>query len=168
MKRKFRHIFWNSNALNSYVCQEDQQNLRMLTYRLPEILIRIVNVQQDIFKAESVKGIVGLSYHQIIINIPPTIYSYMYYGKPIISQGNLVLSTELITRRLATVKSLKAAVLSVTFRKSDSGLTLEASAFKLFTMANLRYQLSSVITLNYPDILSHWRSTTVSLETYPL
>ena len=79
----------------------------------------------------------------------------MYYGKPIISQGNLVLSTELITRRLATVKSLKAAVLSVTFRKSDSGLTLEASAFKLFTMANLRYQLSSVITLNYPDILSH-------------
>ena len=110
MKRKFRHIFWNSNALNSYVCQEDQQNLRMLTYRLPEILIRIVNVQQDIFKAESVKGIVGLSYDQIIINIPPTIYSYMYYGKPIISQGNLVLSTELITRRVATVKSLKAEV----------------------------------------------------------
>ena len=37
----------------------------------------------------------------------------MYYGKPVISQGNLVLSTELITRRVATVKSLKAEVPSV-------------------------------------------------------
>ena len=35
------------------------------------------------------------------------------YGKPIISQGNLVLLTELRIRRLATVKILKAEVSSV-------------------------------------------------------
>ena len=30
---------------------EDQQNLRMSTYRWPEILIRLVSVQQDVFHA---------------------------------------------------------------------------------------------------------------------
>ena len=43
--------------------------------------------------------------------------------------------------------------------RSDDGLTLETSAFKLFTVANLRYQL----TLLY----SHQCSTTNSFETYP-
>ena len=35
--------------------------------------------------------------------------------------------------------------------RSDEGLTLETSAFKLFSVANLRYQLSSLyyITLLY-------------------
>ena len=45
--------------------------------------------------------------------------------------------------------------------RSDEGLTFETTAFELFTVANLRYQLSSLlIILNYPVI--------VSLETYPL
>ena len=30
---------------------EDQQNLRLSTYRWPEILIRLVSVQQDVFHA---------------------------------------------------------------------------------------------------------------------
>ena len=79
MKRKFRDIFWNSTTLNSYVYQEDQQNLRMSTYRLPEILVCLVNVQQDIFKAENFKGTVGLSYDQIVINIPkPTNHLFIH------------------------------------------------------------------------------------------
>ena len=48
MKRKFGDIFWNSTTLNWNAYQEDRQNLRMSTYRLPEIPIRLVNVQQDI------------------------------------------------------------------------------------------------------------------------
>ena len=48
---------------------------------------------------------------------------------------------------MAIVRSLKADVSSVSpsselFKRSDEGLTLETSAFKLFTVANLRYQLS--------------------------
>ena len=56
MKRKFGDIFWNSTTLNSYVYQEDQQNLRTSTHRLPEILIPLVNVQQDIVYAENCKA----------------------------------------------------------------------------------------------------------------
>ena len=44
----------------------------------------------------------------------------------------------------------------------DEGLTLETSAFLLFTVANLRFHFTKL-----PAILSHQRSTTVSLETYP-
>ena len=51
MKQKFGDIFWNLTTLNSYVYQEDQQNLTLSTYCLPEILIRLVNVQQDVFHA---------------------------------------------------------------------------------------------------------------------
>ena len=50
--------------------------------------------------------------------------------------GNLVL-TEL-KHKLANVKCLKADISSF----SDEGLTLEMSAFKLFTVANLCFQLS--------------------------
>ena len=32
--------------------QEDQQILRMSTYRFPEILIRLVSAQQDVLQAE--------------------------------------------------------------------------------------------------------------------
>lgn len=46
-------------------------------------------------------------------------------------------------------------------RSSDEGLTPEASAFELFTVANLRYQL------NYFVILSHRRSTAFYLEIPP-
>ena len=53
MKQKFGDMFWNSTALNSYVYLEDQPNLRVSTYRLPEILIRLVNVQQDVFQTEN-------------------------------------------------------------------------------------------------------------------
>ena len=53
MKQKFGDIFWNLITLNSYAHQEDQPNLRMSTYRLPEILIRLMNVQQDVFQAEN-------------------------------------------------------------------------------------------------------------------
>ena len=56
MKRKFGDIFWNSTTLNSNVYLEDQQNLRTSTYRLPEILIRLVNVQRDIVYAENCKA----------------------------------------------------------------------------------------------------------------
>ena len=56
MKRKFGDIFWNSTTLNSNVYLEDQQNLRTSTYRLPEILIRLVNVQQDNVYAENCKA----------------------------------------------------------------------------------------------------------------
>ena len=53
MKRKFGNIFGNSTTLQSHVYQEeDQQILRTSTYRFPEILIRLVNVQQDVFQAE--------------------------------------------------------------------------------------------------------------------
>ena len=51
--------------------------------------------------------------------------------------------------------------------RSDEGLTQETLAFKLFTVANLRYQPIWSF-LNYLFILSPRRSTTVSLETYPL
>ena len=40
-------------------------------------------------------------------------------------------------------------------------------ALKLLTGANLRYQ-TYLVKLNYPVILFHRRSTTLSLETYPL
>ena len=50
--------------------------------------------------------------------------------------------------------------------RSDEGLTLETSAFKLFSVAvTLSTQL---IILYYPVVLSHQRSTTVSLETKPV
>lgn len=55
MKQKFGDIFWNLTTLNSYVYQEDQQNLTLSTYCFPEILIRLVNVQQDVFQAEDCK-----------------------------------------------------------------------------------------------------------------
>ena len=50
--------------------------------------------------------------------------------------------------------------------RSDEGLTLETSAFKLFSVANLRYQLSWLyyITLLY----SPTNAVTVSLETNPV
>ena len=54
----------------------------------------------------------------------------------------------ILKRKLANVKSLKADVSSVSrfsgpcVHRSDEGLTLETSAFKLFTVANLRFQLS--------------------------
>ena len=56
--------------------------------------------------------------------------------------GNLVLTTEL-KRKLATVNSKKADVSSVGpfINRSDEGLTLETSAFLLFIVANLRFQL---------------------------
>ena len=45
--------------------------------------------------------------------------------------------------QLASVKSLKADISSVSFsNRSDEELTLGKSAFKLFAVANLRYQLS--------------------------
>ena len=46
-------------------------------------------------------------------------------------------------------------------QNNDEGLTLETSAFKLSTLANL--VLSTQLMM-----LSHRRSTTVSLETYRL
>ena len=50
--------------------------------------------------------------------------------------------------------------------RSNEGLTLETSAFKLFSVANLRYQLSWLyyITLLY----SPTNAVTVSLETNPV
>ena len=69
---------------------------------------------------------------------------------------------------MATVKILKADVSSVrpSSERLNEGLTLETSAFKLFTVAI--YVINSTDTLNYTFILSHRRSTTVSLESYPL
>ena len=61
-----------------------------------------------------------------------------------------MLTTEL-KRKLATVKSLKTDVRMS--NRSDEGLTLEKSAFKLFTVANLRFQLSCYLTLNYQSNL---------------
>ena len=53
MKRKFGNIFGNSTTLHSHVYQEeDQQILRMSTYRSPKILIRLVSVQLDVSPAE--------------------------------------------------------------------------------------------------------------------
>ena len=53
MKRKFGNIFGNPTTLHSHVYQEeDQKILRTSTYRFPEILIRLVSVQQDVFQAE--------------------------------------------------------------------------------------------------------------------
>ena len=42
---------------------------------------------------------------------------------------------------------------------------LETSAFLLFMVANLHF--NPVVNTKLPAILSHQRSTTVSLETYP-
>ena len=50
--------------------------------------------------------------------------------------------------------------------RSDEGLTLETSAF--FPLRWPIYVLNSVVNTKLPPILSHRRSTTVSLETYPL
>ena len=50
---------------------------------------------------------------------------------------------------------------------SDEELTLKNVS--LLTLYGGQFTFSTqLITLNYPVILSHWRSTTVSLETYPL
>ena len=46
--------------------------------------------------------------------------------------------------------------------RSDEGLTLETSAFKLFTVANLHFNTK------LPGMLSPRRSNTVSLETHLL
>ena len=40
------------------------------------------------------------------------------------------------------IKSLKADISSVSSNPSDEGLALETSAFKLFTVAKYRFQLS--------------------------
>ena len=54
----------------------------------------------------------------------------------------------ILKRKLATVKSLKADVSSVSsfsaplVHRSEEGLTLETAVFKLLTVANLRFQLS--------------------------
>ena len=51
--------------------------------------------------------------------------------------------------------------------RSDEGLTLETSALKLFAVANFHSKVDKtrkIIPLNS----HHPRSTTVSLETYPL
>ena len=45
--------------------------------------------------------------------------------------------------------------------RSDEGLTLETSAFKLFTVANLHFNTK------LPVMLSPRRSNTVSLDTHP-
>ena len=50
---------------------------------------------------------------------------------------------------------------------SDKRLTLETSSHKLFYGSQFTFSILLII-LNYPVILSHRRSTTVSLETYPL
>ena len=47
--------------------------------------------------------------------------------------------------------------------RSDEGLTLETSAFLRW----LIYIFNPVVNTKLPAILSHRRSTTVSLETYP-
>ena len=52
-------------------------------------------------------------------------------------------------------------------QNNDEGLTLETSAFKLSTLANLVLS-TQLMMLNHPVIPSHRRSTTVSLETYRL
>ena len=49
--------------------------------------------------------------------------------------------------------------------RSDEGLTLETSAFLPFWW--LIYVFNPVVNTKLPAILSHRRSTTVSLETYP-
>ena len=49
--------------------------------------------------------------------------------------------------------------------RPDEGLTLETLAFLPFTVANLKF--NSVVNFKLPAKLSHRRSITVSLETYP-
>ena len=71
-----------------------------------------------------------------------------------------------VTMSVAPYKSLCSyhILISSVIYLSDEGLTLETSALKLFI-----FMLSTqLMILNYPIILSHWHSTTVSLETYPL
>ena len=71
-----------------------------------------------------------------------------------------------VTMSAAPYKSLCSyhILISSVIYLSDEGLTLETSALKLFI-----FMLSTqLMILNYPIILSHWHSTTVSLETYPL
>ena len=52
-------------------------------------------------------------------------------------------------------------------QNNDEGLTLETSAFKPSTLANLVLS-TQLMMLNHPVIPSHQRSTSVSLETYRL
>ena len=54
--------------------------------------------------------------------------------------------------------------MEIEIRRSDEGLTLETSAFLRW----LIYVFNPVVNTKLPAILSHRRSTTVSLETYPL
>ena len=70
--------------------------------------------------------------------------------------------------KLATVKSKKADVSSVSpsSERLDEGLTLETLAF--YSLWWPICVLNSVVNTKLPAILSHRRSTTVCLETYPL
>ena len=60
-----------------------------------------------------------------------------------ITEGNLVLSTELVAK-IGLSKEFKSWRFERKsfLNRSDGGLTLETSAFKLYTVANLHYQLS--------------------------
>ena len=74
-----------------------------------------------------------------------------------------------VTMSAAPYKSLFCSyhiLMSSVIYLSDEGLTLETSALELL---HGQFMLSTqLMILNYPIILSHWHSTTVSLETYPL
>ena len=71
-----------------------------------------------------------LAFLSSVITFLSEIRGYPLNSRPIINWGNLVLSTELITL-IGRRKELKSC--------RDEGLTLETSAFKLITVANLRY-----------------------------
>ena len=84
------------------------------------------------------------------INFPKTL-KQMSSSFSILYSGNLVLTTSL-KRKLVTVKFKKAHFRALALRQSNcwratlervnEGLTLETSAFLLFTVANLRFQPS--------------------------
>ena len=76
---------------------------------------------------------------------------------------NLALLIELITK-LTTVKSLKAGIWVLALCQRWKFLQ---SLWKRLQTPAFFHLPTQLIMLNYPVILSHWHSTTVSLRTYP-
>ena len=78
-----------------------------------------------------------------------------FIQSPSVQRDISVLSTELITYKLATIKSFEADVRSPFIRaydiRSDEGLTHQTSALKLFPVANLRYNSVDNTKLPWPS-----------------
>ena len=67
---------------STHICSKKTNKISrcQLTYRLLEILIRHVNVQQDVFQAENCKAprVLTTIKNLVTFSNPPIVYSYTY------------------------------------------------------------------------------------------